>query len=62
MNLLQTHNINCPYCGEQIQIIIDCSIASQEYIEDCNVCCRPIIIDINIEEDNINIIVRNENE
>jgi hypothetical protein len=32
----------CPYCGEPIQLLIDCSIPEQDYIEDCQVCCRPI--------------------
>jgi hypothetical protein len=32
----------CPYCGEENEIAVDPgSGASQEYIEDCQVCCRP---------------------
>ena len=42
MNYLQETTIQCPYCGEPISILIDCSAGSQEYIEDCQVCCRPI--------------------
>lgn len=42
MNYLQETTIQCPYCGESIDILIDCSAGSQEYIEDCQVCCRPI--------------------
>ena len=42
MNPLETLYIDCPYCGESIEILIDCSVAEQEYIEDCAVCCRPI--------------------
>ena len=33
----------CPYCGEQIDVLLDPSEAGQEYTEDCQVCCRPII-------------------
>jgi hypothetical protein len=40
----------CPYCGEEIQLLIDCSINHQEYIEDCEVCCRPILILAAIDE------------
>ncbi len=43
-HLLQATAIQCPYCGEEIDILVDCSIPSQEYIEDCSVCCRPIAI------------------
>lgn len=43
----------CPYCGEGIQLLIDCSINHQEYIEDCQVCCRPILISASIDEDGL---------
>lgn len=36
---VQSH---CPYCGEAISLLIDLSAGSQHYIEDCQVCCRPI--------------------
>lgn len=35
----------CPYCFQTISIVLDTSIEGvQEYIEDCEVCCRPIQI------------------
>ena len=34
----------CPYCWQWIDTIIDLSIAEQTYLEDCEVCCRPIEI------------------
>ena len=39
---LEESRITCPYCWEQIWIELDLSVAGQEYIEDCQVCCRPI--------------------
>jgi hypothetical protein len=42
MHNLQSEMIQCPYCGEQIEVIVDCSVNEQTYIEDCSVCCRPI--------------------
>ena len=34
--------VSCPYCGETTQISLDYgSGAVQEYVEDCEVCCRP---------------------
>ena len=52
MNQLLEKDISCPYCGEVITVLIDESVPHQEYIEDCQVCCRPIefIVDINGEE------------
>lgn len=35
---------DCPHCGETISILLDLSVLNQEYIEDCEVCCRPIEI------------------
>ena len=36
------HFFNCPYCGENISMLIDLNAGDQEYIEDCEVCCHPI--------------------
>lgn len=35
------HHFQCPYCWEDISMLLDPS-ASQTYIEDCEVCCNPI--------------------
>ncbi|MFO1434863.1 MAG: CPXCG motif-containing cysteine-rich protein [Gammaproteobacteria bacterium] len=41
----------CPYCGEEISVIVDLSNDGyQDYVEDCEVCCRPMQIRINIED------------
>jgi hypothetical protein len=34
---------HCPYCGETITIVVDCSVEDQTYTEDCSVCCKPIL-------------------
>ena len=53
----------CPYCGEIISLLIDNSISSQEYVEDCQVCCSPILIYVEIDyEENIYINTKKENE
>ena len=53
----------CPYCGESISLLIDNSIENQEYVEDCQVCCIPILISIEIDHDgNIYMNTRRENE
>ncbi len=41
---LHPTTILCPYCGEAIDVLVDPSVAHQEYIEDCSVCCRPIVV------------------
>ena len=53
----------CPYCGEIISLLIDPSIQLQEYVEDCQVCCSPILITIEItHNEDILINTRKENE
>jgi len=46
---LETRDIACPYCGETITIVIDLTAGSQRCIEDCAVCCRPVLLDIGID-------------
>jgi transcription elongation factor Elf1 len=36
------HFFQCPYCWEEISLLLDPSIALQSYVEDCEVCCNPI--------------------
>ncbi len=42
MNDLSEHKIGCPYCGEAIDVFVEFLEDEQQYIEDCQVCCRPI--------------------
>lgn len=42
MDLIEEVAVDCPNCGENITVVLDLSIAEQDYIEDCFVCCRPI--------------------
>jgi hypothetical protein len=43
LNQLTEKSIECPYCGETIEVLIDSADLDQQYIEDCQVCCKPII-------------------
>lgn len=43
--LIQLQSITCPYCWETIEITLDLSVEGQRYVEDCSVCCQPIVID-----------------
>ena len=49
--LVDTHLIVCPYCGESLEILVDSSIRRQDYVEDCQVCCRPITLTIVVDGD-----------
>ncbi len=63
MNQIETRKVHCPYCGEAIDILVDCSIEHQSYIEDCQVCCRPIELDVTVDHDGEPfVVVAHENE
>ncbi|WP_203257742.1 CPXCG motif-containing cysteine-rich protein [Hyunsoonleella ulvae] len=43
---MKEHYFTCPYCWEEISMLLDDSVMQQEYIEDCEVCCNPIQIKV----------------
>jgi hypothetical protein len=51
MILQDSIDSSCPYCGEKIELLVDSSVEEQTYIEDCQVCCRPIVIHTAVDED-----------
>lgn len=47
--MLESRRIECPYCGEQIEVMLDTSAGTQHYVEDCQVCCRPIEFELEVD-------------
>jgi hypothetical protein len=41
--------VACPYCGERLETRVDVTADEPAYVEDCEVCCRPI--EFQIERD-----------
>lgn len=41
------HSFQCPYCWEEITMLLDTSVTEQTYIEDCEICCNPIELRVN---------------
>ncbi len=41
----------CPYCWEEISMVLDSSVHRQTYVEDCEVCCNPIELSYVMEEE-----------
>ena len=50
MNHTDTVLTQCPCCGEEIEIVVDGSVDHQQYVEDCSVCCRPIVFTVVVED------------
>lgn len=54
---MEEHFFQCPYCWENISMLIDTSVSHQSYIEDCEVCCRPIQVNVqSIDNDITNFV------
>ncbi len=47
---MEEYFFQCPYCWEEISMLIDLSQNSQKYIEDCETCCNPIEVQLLIED------------
>jgi hypothetical protein len=63
MSELAENFIGCPYCGERISVLVDTSVMQQQYVEDCEVCCRPIVFEVSIGIDGaIAVLASSENE
>jgi len=45
--------INCPHCGETFTLALDVSEGSAEFTVDCEVCCRPMKVSVQIEDGEI---------
>lgn len=55
-------SLSCPYCGEPLIIEPEPSDELMEYVEDCSVCCRPIVITVQYSEHGSSVTARRENE
>ncbi len=55
---------SCPYCGEPVQLVIDdVDGEEQDYIEDCQVCCRPMQVSVRFAVNGeLEITLRDEND
>jgi len=49
--LEQFVDVSCPYCAETIMVRADLSAGSQSYVEDCQVCCQPILLTVQVAEE-----------
>jgi len=54
--------VYCPYCGERLDVLLDPSVPHQNYIEDCQVCCQPIIFDVTVDDNEVFVCVTSESE
>jgi Cysteine-rich CPXCG len=60
--MLESEDYQCPYCGEWVNALLDLSGGDQQYIEDCAVCCRPIVFALHTDGECWTLHVRREDD
>ena len=45
-----SESVQCPFCGGSSYLQIDSPTASQRFVTDCEVCCRPFEVIIECED------------
>ena len=48
---MEEHFFQCPYCWEQVSILLDTSVKNNVFIEDCEVCCNPLEFTVSFENE-----------
>jgi hypothetical protein len=47
--MYETATIVCPWCGSLTEVTRDCSAGSQRFVEDCMVCCSPMLVSLDCD-------------
>lgn len=51
--MLLERRLRCPFCDAPMTLLIDLSAGSQEYVEDCQVCCQPMLVRCDADDDEL---------
>lgn len=61
--MIEEVQVTCPACWETVTLVVDLSAGSTSYTEDCEVCCRPMVVQVQVDaSDNWAVDVYAENE
>lgn len=62
-SVLSEYVVDCPYCGESLEVLLDPGDMGSSYTEDCQVCCQPIVFILSGDgQGQIELEVRSEDE
>ncbi|MCG8477291.1 MAG: CPXCG motif-containing cysteine-rich protein [Cytophagales bacterium] len=50
---MEEYFYKCPCCWQQVSILVDKSVEKQSFVEDCELCCRPLQFDIEVKSGKI---------
>ncbi|MFN2348445.1 MAG: CPXCG motif-containing cysteine-rich protein [Thioalkalivibrio sp.] len=61
MQPLEFVSLTCPHCGATFDTEVDISTLPASYVEDCQICCAPIVVTATMEGGDLSIHTRREN-
>ena len=53
MRVKSSEEVACPYCGQTNELVVEAGNSSQRFVTDCEVCCRPFEVVVEVEEGEI---------
>jgi len=59
---MNEHFFQCPYCWEEISMLLDKSVSNQVYVEDCEICCNPIEVNVQFLNEELTVFEANNLE
>ena len=60
---MKKKTFRCAWCFNLNEILVDISVGrDQEYVEDCQICCRPNTIHVHFDDETLNVTVASEAE
>jgi hypothetical protein len=62
MNALEECLVCCPYCGESQTVLVETGLPPDDLVEDCQVCCQPMVLRVTAADGSVSIDVRREND
>jgi hypothetical protein len=60
--MLEEATVTCPYCWEAIVLELDLSAGSADYVEDCSVCCQPVLVHLSVAGEDFSVAVEREGD
>ncbi|NHN76762.1 CPXCG motif-containing cysteine-rich protein [Azotobacter chroococcum] len=60
--MLEMQSYQCPCRGETVEALLDLSAGDQQYIEDCPVCCCPLLFELHTDGIDWTLAVRREDD
>jgi hypothetical protein len=59
---LEPVSVSCPACWQTVELDIDPALGDQQFVEDCQVCCRPMQVEVTVWDGEVQVDVSSAND